>query len=82
MIEMSYFYTYHPESKVMAEKLVQSLKDRLSHVNEYQGLDLRRNLNVGVSAYHTVPHCATGFLLFVLLYGREAIMPYEISYLV
>ena len=57
----------------MAEQLIQSLKDRLSHVNEDQGFDLRRNLNVAVSAYRMVPHCATGFLPFVLLYGREAL---------
>ena len=37
-------------------------------------------MNVAVSAYRMVPHCATGFLLFVLLYGREAIMPYEIPF--
>ena len=27
-----------------------------------------------------VLHCAIGFLLFVLLYGREAITPYEIPF--
>ena len=71
---------YHPESNGMAERLTQYLKDRLFHVNEDQGLDLRINLNVAVSAYRMVPHCALGFLPFVLLYGHEAITPYEIPF--
>ena len=64
----------------MAEQLIWSLKDRLSHVDEDQGFDLRRNLNVAVSAYRMVPHRATGFSPFVLLYGCEAITPYEIPF--
>ena len=71
---------YHPESNNMTERLIQSLKDRLSHVNEDQGFYLKRNLNVAVSAYRMVPHRATGFLPFVLLYGREASMSYEIPF--
>ena len=43
----------------MAERIIQSLKDRLSHVNIDQGVDLGRNLNVAVSAYCMVPHRAT-----------------------
>ena len=71
---------YHPESNGMAEQLIRSLKDRLSHVNEDQEFYLRRNLNVAVSAYRMVPHRATGFSPFVLLYGCEAITPYEIPF--
>ena len=37
-------------------------------------------MNVAVSAYRMVPHRTTGFLPFVLLYGREAITPYEIPF--
>ena len=67
---------YRPESNGMAEQLIRSLKDRLSHVNEDQGFVLRRNLIVAVSAYCMVLHCAMVFLPFVLLYGPEAITPY------
>ena len=76
--EVSAFY--HPESNGMAERLIQSLKDSLSHVNEEQEFDFRRNLNVAVSAYRMVPHCATSFLPFVLLYGPKALTPYEIPF--
>ena len=64
----------------MAECIMQSMKNRLSHVNEDQGFDLRRNLNVAVSAYRMVLNCAISFLPFVLLYGHEAITPYEIPF--
>ena len=62
----------------MAERLICSLKDRLVHVNKDQGFNLLQNLNIVVSAYCMVPHCATGFSPFVLLYGCEAVTPYEV----
>ena len=71
---------YHPESNGMAEQLLRSLKDRLSHVNKDQGFNLQRNLNIAVSAYWMVPHRATGFSPFVLLFCCEAITPYEILF--
>lgn len=71
---------YHPESNGMAEKLIHSLKDKLVHVNKDQGFNLQRNLNIAVSAYCMVPHCATGFSPFVLLYGLEAVTPYEVPF--
>ena len=37
-------------------------------------------MNVAVSTYRMVPHRATGFSLFVLLYGCEAFTPYEILF--
>ena len=71
---------YHPESNSMAERLIRLLKDRLHHVNKDQGFNLQRNLNIAVSAYCMVPHRATGFSPFVLLYGCEAVTPYEILF--
>ena len=69
---------YHPESNGMAKQLIRSLKDKLHHNDEDQGVVLQRNLNIEVSAYWMVTHRDTGFSLFVLLYGCEAIKPYEI----
>ena len=37
-------------------------------------------LNIEVSAYWMVPHCATEFSPFVLLYGFEAVTPYEVPF--
>ena len=71
---------YHPESNGMAERLIHYLKDRLVHVNKDQGFNLQQNLNIAVSAYCMVPHCATGFSPFVLLYGCEAVTPYEVPF--
>ena len=71
---------YHPESNGMAERLIRLLKDRLHHVNKDQGFNLQRNLNIAMSAYCMVPHRATGFSPFVLLYGHEAVAPYEILF--
>ena len=69
---------YHPESNSMAERLVRLLKDKLHHVKKDQGFNLQRSLNIAVSAYCMVPHRATVFSPFVLLYGCEAVTPYEI----
>ena len=64
----------------MAEQLIRSLKVRLHHIDKDQGFNLQRNLNIAVNAYWIVPHRATGFLPFVLLYGCEAITPYKILF--
>ena len=71
---------YHPESNGMAERLIRLLKDRLHHVNKDWGFNLKRNLNIAVSAYCIVPYRATGFSPFVLLYGHEAVTAYVILF--
>ena len=70
---------YHPESNGMAERLIRLLKDRLRHVNKVKGSTCKEN-NITVSAYCMVPKKATGFFPFVLLYGCEAVTPYEIPF--
>ena len=71
---------YHPESNGMAERLIRLLKVRLHHIKEDQGSNLQRNLNIAMSAYCIVPHRANGSSPFMLLYGCEAVTPYEIPF--
>ena len=37
-------------------------------------------LQTAASAYRMVPHEATGISLFLMLYGREALLPEEIEH--
>ena len=55
-------------------------KRQVVHFNKDQEFNLQWNLNIAVSAYCMVPHCATGFSPFVLLYGCEAVTPYEVLF--
>ena len=49
-------------------------------LTKIKGLCLQRNLNIAVSAYCMVPHRATGFSPFMLLYGCKAVTPYKIPF--
>ena len=71
---------YHPESNGMAERLICSLKDRLVYVNKDQGFNLQHDLSIAASAYCMVPHWTTEFSTFFLLYGCEAVTPYEVPF--
>ena len=71
---------YHPESNGMAERLLCLLKDRILIVNKDQGFNLQRNLNIALSNYFVVPRRDIGFSPFVLFYGCEAIIQYEIPF--
>ena len=68
---------YQPETNGMAERLIRLLKNGLHHVNKEQGFNLQRNFNIAMIAYHIVPHRATGYSPFVLIYGCEAVTPYK-----
>ena len=71
---------YHPEIDGMAERLIRFLKDRLYHTKKVLGSYMHRYLKIAVSAYKMVPHRATNFSPFVLLYGFEAVKPYKIPF--
>ena len=71
---------YHPNRNGMAERLIRSLKNRLVNVNKDQKFNLQLILNIAMSANCVVPHCTTEFSPFVLIYGCEAITPYEVPF--
>ena len=70
---------YHPESNSMAERLIRLLGIDFITLTRSRVI-LQKNLNIAVSAYCMVPHRATGFSPFVLLYGCEAVTSYEIPF--
>ena len=71
---------YHPESNGMAERTISSLKSNLVKIRMDDRLSVVRCLGMAVAAIRMVPSRATGFLPFKLLYGREGLVPDEISH--
>ena len=71
---------YHPQSDGKAKRVIHTIKSciRKLQVTSKQGWS--RVLQIAASAYRMVPHEATGISPFLILYGREAIMPEEIDH--
>ena len=63
----------------MAERVIRTIKEMVAS----QGLDnqnyWKKAIFVAVSAYRIVPHRATGFSPFMMIYGQESILPQEID---
>ena len=64
----------------MAERTILSLKSNLVKIRMDDWLSVVRCLGMAVAAIRMVPSRATGFLPFKLLYGREGLVPDEISH--
>ena len=71
---------YHPESNGMAERTISSIKSNLVKIRMNDWLSVLCCLGIAVAANKIAPSCAKGFLPFKLLYGREGIVPDEISH--
>jgi hypothetical protein len=70
--------SYHPQTNGMTERFNKTLTTMLAHyVNKYQK-DWDRYLPYVLYAYRTAPHAITRYSPFYLLYGREAIYPFDI----
>ena len=70
--------SYHPQTNGMTERFNKTLITMLSHyVHQYQK-DWDRYLPYVLYAYRTAPHSITKYSPFYLLYGREAIYPFDL----
>jgi hypothetical protein len=70
--------SYHPQTNGMTERFNRTLTMMLSHyVNQYQR-DWDRYLPYVLYAYRTAPHSTTKHSPFYLVYGREAIYPFDL----
>ena len=72
--------SYHPESNRMAEKTIFSIKSNLVKIRMDDQLIAVHCLVMAVAVIRMVPSRAIGFLPFKLLYGREGLVPEEISH--
>ena len=79
-IKQSTSAPFHPESNGAAERFIRTLKQILKCYKIESVSNLKRFLNIGALAYRMVPHRSNGISLFVMMYGREAIMPEEVNY--
>ena len=60
---------YHTESNGMAERMMRTLKTSVKFIKLQSVDNWRRALKIAVAAYRMVPHCATGYSPFKMLYG-------------
>ena len=78
-IEHQHTSAYHPQANGLAERMNRTLKNSLSRMVDQHQLDWDICLPLCLWGYRTSPHSSTRFTPFVLMYGREAVMPVDIK---
>ena len=71
---------YHPQSNRKAERVIRTIKGLIRKMKITSKQAWGRVLQTAASAYRMVPHEATGMSPFLMLYGREALLPEEIEH--
>ena len=72
--------SYHLQSNGKAERIIQTLKKNVTKLQLDNHRDFSQALQIAAAAYRMVPHQGAGFSPFMTLYGREAMLPYEVNY--
>ena len=70
---------YHPETNGLAERTIGTLKRIMERLADGAGTKWKEHLGLAVMAYRLMPHSATGFSPFRMMYGREATTSTEIG---
>ena len=72
-----YSTPYHPQGNSIVESYMRTLKKGLAALVGEGGRDWDLFLPAVVLAHSTTPHIVTGFSLFFLSHGREAVLPVQ-----
>ena len=70
---------YRPTSTAVVERFIGTLKNMIRvYVSASEKDTWDRMLNHVIFAYHTTPHQATGYTPYMLMHGREAMLPIDV----
>ncbi len=70
---------YHPQTNSLVERFNQTLCEKLAKMAE-ETIMWDEFIDPALMAYRTTKHAITGVTLFLLVYGREAVLPIDEPY--
>ncbi len=73
------FTLYHPQKNGLVERFNQILCEKLAKMTEETTM-WNEFIDPALMAYHTTKHATTGVTPFLLVYGKEAVLPIDEPY--